>query len=90
MNNDLETIWKEASWPNQGTMLEFVWRDHGKPQKTSVRIASVPAKTQTECLPNTSLLSFCLLNQFHINALVIVLASDYYRYSSSFFESFYI
>jgi hypothetical protein len=39
MENELEWIWKEGSWPNQSTILAFAWKDLGKPQKTKIRIA---------------------------------------------------
>jgi hypothetical protein len=47
----------EASklWPNQSTMLAFAWRDWGKPQKASVRIATVSANIWTKHLPTTDL-----------------------------------
>jgi hypothetical protein len=43
------------SWPNQGTIPAFVWRNRGKPWKTSFRIAGVLAEIQIEHLLNTSL-----------------------------------
>jgi hypothetical protein len=34
--------------------MAFVWRGRGKPRKTSVSIASVPAEIRTEHLSNTN------------------------------------
>jgi hypothetical protein len=49
--NNLETPWMKQSWPNKGTVLEFLWRDWGKATKSSVRIAQIPAKIWKNHLP---------------------------------------
>jgi hypothetical protein len=49
MDDDLERIWKEAV-----IIPTFVWMAWGKPWKSSVRIAGVPAEIRIENLPNTS------------------------------------
>jgi hypothetical protein len=52
------TNWKgfgrKRPWPNRGSILEFAWRDWGKPWK-SVKKAGDPAEIRTERLPNTRL-----------------------------------
>jgi hypothetical protein len=48
------------------TILVFVWRDWGKPWRLSVRIAGVPAKIQTEHLPNTSLEHYHYTNKLDL------------------------
>jgi hypothetical protein len=45
---------RKLSWHNQTIIPVFAWRERGKPRKTSVTIADVPAKVQTEHLQNTS------------------------------------
>jgi hypothetical protein len=42
--------WKELIWI---TILEFIWRDWGKPRETSVRVACLPSGIWTQDLPNT-------------------------------------
>jgi hypothetical protein len=54
MNNDLETIRKDVSWPNRCTLPSFGWRDWRKSLKSSARIADGPAEIRTEHLPITS------------------------------------
>jgi hypothetical protein len=43
------------SWPNQGTIQAFPWRDGGNPQETSDRIASILVRIRTKHLQNASL-----------------------------------
>lgn len=53
MNNEVERIWKQSRH-NWGTPLAFAWRDHGKPQKTSVRTTSVSVNIQIQQLLDAS------------------------------------
>jgi hypothetical protein len=50
--DEFENIWK---WLNRGNIPGFAWRDWGKPRKTLIEIASVPATIRTEHLLDTSL-----------------------------------
>jgi hypothetical protein len=46
---------RKQSWHNWGAVLEFAWRDWGKPWKALVRIASVLTEIWTKNFLNTSL-----------------------------------
>jgi hypothetical protein len=46
MTDELERVQKMWSWPNRGSILAFALRDQVKPQKASVRIASVLAEIE--------------------------------------------
>jgi hypothetical protein len=44
MNNEFQTMWKKWSWPNLRYNAALSQRGWGKPQETSVKMASVPAE----------------------------------------------
>jgi hypothetical protein len=46
---------RKRPWPNRGTTPEFSWTNWGKPRRTLVRIACIPAEIRTLLFPNTSL-----------------------------------
>jgi hypothetical protein len=61
MNDELESILKDVSWPSWHIFLEFAWKDrenHKRPQSGSVRIASV-SEIGTEHLRDTNLKRCC-------------------------------
>jgi hypothetical protein len=56
---------RKQLWPNQGIILQFAWRNWGKPRKPSVRIADVPAKIRTEQILNAS--EYFVINSSYIS-----------------------
>jgi hypothetical protein len=50
-----------------GVLNPHVWRDPGKPRRTSVRIPNVPVEIRTEYLPNASLERYRYTNLFGPN-----------------------
>lgn len=64
----------QRSWPNQGAITEYPWKDWGTPQKSPVRIDSVLTKIQTDHLLNTGLehhLGFSVLQKPKICTMFI-------------------
>jgi hypothetical protein len=54
MINEVEIIWKEASWFNRGTIPIFASKELMITTISSVKISDVPAETPTRYLPNRS------------------------------------
>jgi hypothetical protein len=54
MTDERARIWKEAVWPNRGSVQAFVWREQEKPREISIMRAIFQAEIRTEPLPNMS------------------------------------
>jgi hypothetical protein len=50
----IEPSGRKLLWPSRGTPRAFAWRDRGKPRKTPMRIAIVPAEIRIEPFPDIS------------------------------------
>jgi hypothetical protein len=63
VNNELESIRKEAIGANGHCTQAFFWMDWWKLRRPSVRVAGTPAEIRTEQLPNGSLERYRCTNQ---------------------------